>query len=138
MDKSLHGSPISSSSPMLKRVLCVEDEHFISELYTRALEKAGYDVTVATDGNDGLAKAKTGDYDIVLLDIMLPNLMGTDVLEQLKDPTLGLKTKIVITTNLEQKRETRAEIEKQADGYIVKAEVTPKQLVEFLQHFETS
>ena len=134
----MHGTPISSSSPIFKRVLCVEDEHFISELYTRALEKAGYDVTVATDGNDGLAKAQTGDYDIVLLDIMLPNLMGTDVLEQLKDPALGLKTKIVITTNLEQKREARAEIEKQADGYIVKAEVTPKQLVEFLQHFETN
>ena len=119
-------------------MLCVEDEHFISELYTRALRKAGYDVTVAADGQDGLDKAKSGNFDIVLLDIMLPNLIGTEVLNQLKNPALGLKAKVIVTTNLEQKEEARKAIEKQADGYIVKADVTPKQLVEFLQHFETS
>lgn len=135
-DTKLPDAPISAGAPTQKRVLCVEDEHFISELYTRALRKAGYDVTVATDGKEGLDKAKTGEFDIVLLDIMLPNLVGTDVLKQLKDPALGLKTKVVITTNLEQKDDARASIEKEADGYIVKAEVTPKQLVQFLQHFE--
>lgn len=134
----LPNAPITPSTPKLRKVLCVEDEHFISELYTRALRKAGYEVTVATDGEDGLAKAKTGQYDIVLLDIMLPNIIGTEVLNQLKDPSLGLKTKVIITTNLEQKEDARKAIEKQADGYIVKADVTPKQLVQFLQHFETA
>ena len=134
----LPDAPISAGAPKLKRVLCVEDEHFISELYTRALKKAGYEVTVATDGTEGLAQAKTGNFDIMLLDIMLPNLVGTEVLNQLKDPALDLKTRIVVTTNLEQKQDARAAIEKQADGYIVKAEVTPKQLVGFLQHFETN
>lgn len=138
MDTTVPDNPIQANSPKLKRVLCVEDEHFISELYTRALKKAGYEVTVSSNGVDGLNEAKTGNFDIVLLDIMLPNVMGTDVLNQLKDPALGLKSKIIITTNLEQKQEVRAAIEKQADGYIVKAEVTPKQLVEFLQHFEAS
>lgn len=138
MDTTVPDTPIATSDPQNKRVLCIEDEHFISELYTRALKKAGYQVTVATDGTEGLNKAKTGDFDIVLLDIMLPGALGTDVLKQLKDPTLGLKSKIVITTNLEQKQEVRTAIEKQADGYIVKAEVTPKQLVQFLQHFEAN
>lgn len=138
MDHDTPDTPITASKPSHSRVLCVEDEHFISELYTRALKKAGYSVTVATDGSEGLAQARTGNFDIVLLDIMLPNLIGTDVLKQLKDPALGLKSKIVITTNLEQKQDVREAIEKQADGYIVKAEVTPKQLVEFLQHFETA
>lgn len=132
----LPDAPIVTSAPSKKRVLCIEDEHFISELYTRALRKAGYEVTVSADGVEGLNRAKTGEFDIVLLDIMLPNIIGTDVLKQLKDPALGLKTKIVITTNLEQKDDARKAIEKQADGYIVKAEVTPKQLVQFLQHFE--
>ena len=134
----LPNAPISSATPKFKKVLCVEDEHFISELYTRALRKAGYEVTIATDGQDGLDRAKAGDFDIVLLDIMLPNIIGTEVLKQLKDPALGLKAKIIITTNLEQKEETRQAIEKQADGYIVKADVTPKQLVQFLQHFEVA
>lgn len=128
--------PISDTGPRFNRILCIEDELFISELYTRALRKAGYKVTVSADGAEGLQMAKTGEFDIVLLDIMLPNLVGTDVLKQLKDPALGLKSKVIITTNLEQKEDTRKSIEKQADGYIVKAEVTPKQLVEFLQHLE--
>lgn len=135
-DTDLPDKPITDAMPSHKRVLCIEDEHFISELYTRALKKAGYAVDVSSDGVEGLNKAKTGNYDIVLLDIMLPNIIGTDVLKQLKDPALALKSKVIITTNLEQKDDARAVIERQADGYIVKADVTPKQLVAFLQHFE--
>jgi len=131
-DTELPDKPITDTRGGNKKVLCVEDEHFISELYTRALKKAGYQVTVATDGAEGLRLARSGRFDIVLLDIMLPNMIGTDVLKQLKDPALGLKSKIIITTNLEQKEDARAAIERQADGYIVKADVTPKQLVEFL------
>lgn len=130
-------TPIVAGSPSYKKVLCIEDENFISELYTRALTKAGYVVTVASDGAEGLAKAKTNEFDIILLDIMLPNIIGTDILDQLRGPGLSLKAKIVITTNLEQKEKVRAAIEQQADGYIVKAEVTPKQLVQFLGHFES-
>jgi DNA-binding response OmpR family regulator len=116
-----------------KRVLIIEDEHFISELYVRALQKAGYEVTVIVDGQKGLEEAKTGTYDIILLDIMLPNLTGTDVLKTLREQHADLKSKIIITTNLEQDEEGRAAIERQADGYVIKAEITPKQLVEFLQ-----
>ncbi len=116
-----------------KKVLCIEDEHFISELYARGLTKAGYDVTVIIDGEEGLKEAQTDKYDIILLDIMLPNLMGTELLKRLRDPKAPqLKAKIIITTNLEQDEDGRAAIENQADGYVVKAEMTPKQLVEFL------
>lgn len=118
-----------------KKILCVEDEHFISELYVRALEKAGYDVKVVVDGEKGLEEAKTDAYDLILLDIMVPNLTGNEVLRRLRDPreTPQLHARIIITTNLEQGDETREGIEKQADGYIIKAEITPRQLVEFIQ-----
>ncbi len=115
------------------RVLCIEDEHFITELYTRALTKAGYNVTVIFDGTKGLTAAKTNQYDIILLDIMLPNMTGVEVLRRLRTELPDLRAKIIITTNLEQKEETRQVIEKQADGYLIKAEITPKQLVEFLK-----
>lgn len=120
--------------PIGKKVLCIEDEHFISELYVRALTHAGYDVTVEIDGLRGLELAKSNDYDIILLDLMIPSITGTDVLRHLRDPkeTPHLKAKIIITTNLEQRDDIRANIEQQADGYIVKAEVTPKELVAFL------
>lgn len=114
-----------------RKVLCIEDEHFISELYSRALTKAGYDVTVFVDGVKGLKAAQTNQYDIILLDIMVPSLSGTDILKILRDPaqTPALKARVLITTNLEQREEVRDAIERQADGYIIKAELTPKELV---------
>ncbi|MBA3758139.1 response regulator [Candidatus Saccharibacteria bacterium] len=118
-----------------KKVLCIEDEHFISELYERALTKAGYQVNTVVDGIAGLAEAQTDRYDIILLDIMLPNMSGLEILHELRDggKTPDLKAKIIITTNLDQGEEGRASVETKADGYVVKAEATPKQLVEFLQ-----
>lgn len=116
-----------------RKILCIEDEPFISELYARALKKAGYIVTVVVDGVEGLKAAQTDQYDIILLDLMLPNLTGIEILRVLRDPAHSPpKAKIIISTNLEQREEVRADIEKQADGYVVKAELTPRELVNFL------
>ena len=125
------GTPIQSNG---KKLLCIEDEHFIGELYDRALTKAGYDVTVVIDGQEGLKEAQTDKYDIILLDLMVPNMTGIEVLRRLRDPaqTPSLHSKIIITTNLEQREEIRADIESRADGYLVKAEITPRELVEIL------
>lgn len=121
-----------------KKVLIIEDEQFISELYVRALTKAGYEVKVIVDGEQALPEAQTNAYDIVLLDIMLPNMMGTEILRRLRDikETPNFKAKIIITTNLEMSEEDRATIESHADGYIVKAEVTPKEMVTFLDQLQ--
>lgn len=124
----------ASPTPKYKKLLCIEDEHFISELYARALAKAGYEVSIAQDGMQGLQAAQTDQYDMILLDLMVPTITGTDILRILRDPTKTprLHAKIVITTNLEQREDVRAAIERQADAYIVKAEVTPRELVQFL------
>ena len=126
-----HASPPVSIG---KKVLCIEDEHFISELYVRALTRAGYEVTVEIDGQKGLALAQTDQFDIILLDLMIPTITGIEVLRRLRDAaqTPHLHGKIIITTNLEQREDIRADIERQADGYIVKAEITPRELVAFL------
>ncbi len=130
--------PSTTPQPTLRKILCIEDEHFIGELYARALTKAGYDVDVQLDGQKGLAAAQTDAYDIILLDLMVPNITGIEVLRTLRDPRLTPKmhAKIIITTNLEQRDDVRADIEHQADGYLVKAEITPHQLVDFLARLE--
>ncbi len=121
------------SKPTGRKILCIEDEHFISELYVRALTRAGYDVTVEVDGQKGLEQAKTDKFDIILLDLMVPSITGIEILRQLRGADAPpLKARIIITTNLEQREEIRADIEKQADAYLVKAEITPHELVGFL------
>lgn len=126
------------AAPNGKKILCIEDELFIGELYSRALKKAGYEVTVELDGQKGLELAQTNQFDIILLDLMIPTITGIDVLRQLRDKTKNpeLKAKIIITTNLEQRDEVKADIESQADGYIVKANITPRELAEFLNSID--
>lgn len=116
-------------------ILVIEDERFISELYTRALEKAGYIVTSIADGEKALIDAVNNHYDVILLDIMLPTMNGVDLLYKMKDKHVQppMTSKIIITTNLDQKEETRAKIEAMADGYLIKAEITPKELVSYVQ-----
>lgn len=130
----------ATSQPVITKILCIEDEHFIGELYNRALTKAGYDVTVINDGEEGLAAAQTDQYDIILLDLMVPSITGIEILSTLRDPgrTPALHAKIIVTTNLEQRDEVKATIEQQADGYIVKAEITPNELAAFLKNLEHS
>lgn len=132
--------PISDTPKPLKykNILCVEDEHFIGDLYGRSLVKAGYNIKIVEDGQEGLNEALTDAWDIILLDIMVPHINGIDILHKLRGPeaTKQIKAKIIITTNLEQREEIREVIEKQADGYIIKAEITPKQLAEFLSTLE--
>lgn len=117
-----------------RKILCIEDERFISELYERVLTKSGYHVDTIVDGKEALAVAEKNEYDIILLDLMLPNLSGIEILRALKDPARQppIKAKIIVTTNLEQREDVRADIEKQADGYIVKAELTPHELANML------
>src|SRR5690606_2785596 len=88
----------------------------------------------ALNGSDGLEIAKTGGYDFVLLDLVVPGMQGVEILRELRDPAKspGFRGKIIITTNLEQDEKTRAEVEAQADGYVIKAAITPKELVNFL------
>ena len=126
------------TEPNGKRILCIEDEHFISELYARALTKAGYSVDVELDGAEGLKKAQSDVYDIILLDLMVPTITGIEILRALRDPaqTPSLKAKVIITTNLEQREDVRTDIEKQADGYLVKAEITPRELVNILANIQ--
>lgn len=120
------------------RILCIEDEFFISELYTRALQNAGYEVVVIPDGDEALVEAGKDTYDVILLDIMIPGMNGIDILHNLRGSgrKTPLRAKIIITTNLDQDESTRAKIEQQADGYLIKAEITPRELVEYIKQLD--
>jgi len=119
---------------MGKTILCIEDDRFIGEMYIRSLKKAGYDVDWVTDGNDGLVAAENKHYDVILIDIMLPNKKGDDILNILRndreDKIPG--TKVMILTNYQQDADSRLAVEKKVDAYMIKADITPKKLLQII------
>ena len=75
---------------MIKTILCVEDDRFIGEMYVRSLQKAGYDVTWVVDGNDGLVAARNQQFDLIILDLMLPEQRGDQILDALRNNDIDL------------------------------------------------
>jgi len=122
----------------IKTILCIEDDRFIGEMYVRSFKKAGYDVDWVVDGNDGLIAARNKTYDVILLDIMLPERRGTDILDALRGGKEDLipKTYVVVLTNFQQDDESRIAMQKHADAYLIKAEITPKKLVSIIEKLE--
>lgn len=127
---------------MYKKVLFVEDEQFIAEMYADILRGEGFDVDIVPDGQQGYAKASTGEYDLVLLDLMLPSMTGLEILRRLRDNKLTPKfTKdnhVIILTNLDEDDITKKEIFDLANGYYMKVNITPHKLANILKEMNTA
>lgn len=118
----------------VKSILCIEDDRFIGEMYVRSLKKAGYDVDWMVDGNDGLVAARNKPYDLILLDIMLPERRGSEILDALRGKEdLIPNTKVIVMTNFDQDEESRIAMEHNVDAYLIKAEITPKTLLKVIE-----
>ena len=123
---------------MTESILIIEDDRFIGEMYVRSLKKEGYDVDWAVNGHDGMIMITNKPYDVVLLDIMLPEMRGTEVIQSLrKDHADTLKnTKIIVITNFDQDDETRQALQDSVDAYLIKAEITPRKLIEIIANLD--
>lgn len=117
----------------IKTILVLEDDRFIGEMYVRSLKKAGYEVDWMVGGNDGLIAARNKKYDLILLDIMLPERRGNEILAALRGKEdLIPDTRIIVLTNFEQDEESRMAMEHSANAYLIKAEITPKKLLDVI------
>lgn len=121
----------------IQTILVIEDDRFIGEMYVRSLRKAGYVVDWLIDRADGLVAARNNHYDLILLDIMLPEKRGSEILQALRaEPQHIAGTKIVIMTNFDQDESTRLALQASVDGYLIKAEITPRRLLEIIAEME--
>jgi DNA-binding response OmpR family regulator len=110
------------------RILYVEDDPMISEIYQKKFEEAGFEVVVAASAREVLSQAGKSQFDLVLLDLVLPEMSGLEVLKELKSGKYNPKMKIIIFSNLNEK-ETRDEAFAQgADGFISKTQFNPSEL----------
>lgn len=111
-------------------ILIVEDEHDIREIYAEVLNMAGYKVEQAADGEKGIQKIRDDNWDILLLDIMLPGKDGIKILKEIKDNPELKKGVIIALTNLNSENIIQEVFGSGADGYLIKSEITPDKVVE--------
>lgn len=121
---------------MAKRILIIEDEIPIKELYERVFAKHGWEVTGAVTGTEAFAKGGGKQFDMILLDIMLPEKNGVDVLKDIKAPECPWKAApIFMLTNLGQESIIKEAFKLGADGYLLKAQLLPDQIVAEVENF---
>lgn len=112
------------------KILLVEDDNTLTEMYTIKFQEAGHEVIVAKNGTEGLELAKKHDPDIILLDIILPEMDGFAVLKDLKSESKTKKTPVILLSNLGQEADIEKGKKLGAADYMVKANFTPAQVLD--------
>lgn len=103
-----------------KRILLVEDEPGMAKVISKRLELAGFHVTLSTDGQDALVKARDGTPDLIILDLMLPKLNGYEICTLLKQDRRYQHIPIIMLTAKAQESDKKLGLECGADAYLTK------------------
>ena len=116
-------------------ILIIEDEHDIREIYVEVLQSSGYKVEQAPDGESGMQKIRNVEWDLLLLDIMLPGKDGLRLLKEVKDNPALKKGPVIIITNLNSEHIIQEAFNLGADGYLIKSEITPDKIIDEVKEF---
>jgi CheY-like chemotaxis protein len=120
----------------MAKILIVDDDLYLRDLYEEILKEEGHEVTTAADGEEGLAKINAGAYDLVLLDVMMPKLDGLGLLKKLgEEAPLPKAPVVVLLTNLGNDPAVKEALQHGAKSYLVKAEMTPNQIADEVKKY---
>jgi len=114
----------------MKKVLVVEDDQFLANAYKLKLTKSEYEVRVATDGEDALSQMAEDVPDIVLLDLIMPNMDGFATLDAMKKDEKLKSIPVVIASNLGQKEDIDRAKSLGAVDFIIKSNVSIEEIVQ--------
>ncbi len=118
------------------RILLIEDDQFLRDMYNELLGDEGFQVVACADGEEGYKKALEGGFHLVLLDIMLPKMDGLQVLKAMRDKgDLAKNGPVVLLTNLGQDNIVKQGFELGATGYLIKSALTPDQVLHEVRTF---
>lgn len=113
----------------MKTILLIEDDPFLIDIYSTKLKESGFSVEVAKDGEIALKKLEEKKPDLVVLDIVLPEIDGWEILRRIKSTPALKNLKVVILSNLGQKEEVKKGIDLGSIKYLIKAHYTPSEVV---------
>ncbi len=111
------------------KILIVEDDNFLRELVVKKMSDFGFDVLQAENGQKALEIAKKESLAIILLDLIIPEKDGFEVLEELKNDPRTQKVPVIILSNLGQKEEIQRGLNMGAADFLVKAHYTPDEIL---------
>jgi len=114
----------------MKKILFIEDESALQKTFRDVLEKEGYQMISALDGESGLNLAKSQKPDLILLDLILPKKDGFEVLKELKKDEATKEIPVIVLTNLEDIESVEKAIELGANTYLVKAQYTLNEVIQ--------
>ena len=113
----------------MTKIVIIEDDQVINQMYRMKFEAAGFDVATASDGQAGIKMAEKFKPEIILLDLQMPNMGGAEALEIIRKSTGGAKIPVIILTNLGEEEAPKSLRSLGIHSYIVKADLTPSQVV---------
>ena len=114
----------------MKKILLIEDDSFIIDIYITKLKEVGFSVQSAVNGEEALVKIKQSRPDLVLLDIVLPQVTGFEFLQEIKSIPELKNVPVIVLSNLGQKKEVEKGLDLGAVKYLIKAHYTPTEVVE--------
>ncbi len=118
-----------------KKVLIIEDDKFLAKMLARILESHDYEVMFAVNGKEGLMKASQGEANLILLDIMLPDMDGFDLLETIKKDKKTQKIPVIILSNLGQPEDIQQGKALGVKDYLVKSDLSLDEVVEKVRKY---
>lgn len=121
----------------MAKILLVEDDLALARMYQIVLEKAGFQIDSALDGQEGLEKIKNGKPDLVMLDLVLPKKDGFEVLKEMQSDN-QIQVPVVCLSVLQQKEDIERARALGAQDYFVKTETLPQELVRRVKDFVKS
>lgn len=117
----------------MARIAIIEDDQAISQMYRIKFEADGYEVETAENGKLGLQLAESMKPDIILLDLMMPEMTGDEMLAAMRKTPWGKKIKVIILTNMGEQEVPAVVKTLDVSAFIVKADMTPRQVAELVK-----
>jgi DNA-binding response OmpR family regulator len=117
----------------MTKIAIIEDDQAISQMYRLKFDAEGYEVETASNGKIGLDLAEHMRPDIILLDLMMPEMNGDEMLEKMRATSWGKDIKVIILTNVGEQEAPDKLKSLDVRRFIVKAEMTPRQVAEVVK-----
>lgn len=116
-----------------KKILIVEDDNFVAEVYSTKLLEMGHEVTIASNGEEGLALAREKRPDLVLLDIIMPVMGGIEMLAEMKKDDNLKNMPVILLTNVGERESIKKVQELGVNDYLIKSHFTPAEVIEKIE-----